>query len=281
MRDTVVAVTFTNDSGKFTIILQEPGTFSLQTRRVGWHPVETEPFRLRALDTLAISIDMARQVALLDTVLRVETRGVFNMTPGAEFARKHFALGVGTFVAGLDIQRTGLTLSEYLGKMPGLRLAGTIAGIPAIPGENRTAWVSDAPSRCLYGRIDRSSVLHTLMINSGRWIDDILDVRNIMMVEVYLDRTEVPREWQNETRAEEIYGRNFHEPRRPPPANDYVIGHSGVPRISAGVLSDDAQSFGTTRLLTDDFTGARLSNSTITSIPSGCGFVQIWTRSAW
>ncbi len=286
-KDSAIATTLSSDSGTFVLKLKAPGTFTLQAKRLGWSPLMTSSFPLQVGDSLSLTFDLGRHATALDTVVTVETRGVFAQTPGKEYVRKHFALGVGLIVSGWEIEQTGLSLSEYLGKQAGIGLSQAWAPLsPIVPASDQRGLTSDFSSGCLIARIDRQSVLYMLMTQNGRWVDDVLKVKDVMAVEIYLDRTEVPKEWAMDARPDLLYGRNWTDAHGAP--NDYTIAHIGLPP-PASILADDSASFGTmkitggSRFTTGSAVGVDVSAGTAASTIGGsaCGFMQIWTGTAW
>jgi hypothetical protein len=287
-KDSSVGTAFSSDSGTFLLKLKAPGTFMLEAKRIGWAPIQTSTFTLRAGDTLRLTFELGRHATALDTIVTVESRGVFAMTPGVEFVRKHFALGVGTIISGWEIEQTGLTLSEYLGHQAGIGLTQAWAPMsPIVPAADQRGLASDFSAGCLIARIDRQSVLYKLATENGRWIDDVLKVKDIMAVEIYLDRTEVPKEWALDARPDQLYGRNWTDSHGPPA--DYTIAHTGLP-LPASILTDDQASFGTAPITggtrftnSGSLSGVDVSAGTAASSIGGsaCGFMQIWTGLAW
>jgi hypothetical protein len=265
VKDSILQSILTSDSGTFFVRLTTPGTYSVQMRRVGWTPILTERFDMAAGDTMAFDVEMGRPAVTLDTVVILDTpAGIWQVTPGKEFARKHFADGVGLILNGWEIEKSGLTLTGYLGKQAGISVTKAGATIvPGIPGIEKQMIYSTVGDGCLYARVDRGSVLFKLAFEVAGWIDDALKLKNVMAVEVYLSKEEVPKEWQRDAQGEAIYGRNFQGGQTP---SDYRVGHTGLMNISSEVLEEDSLRFGTTRV----------------ADPAGqCGFVQIWTSTAW
>jgi hypothetical protein len=270
-KDSTIRNVLSNDSGRFAVALPGPGTYSLSLRRVGWAKLMTKPFTVRANDTVStLTFEMARQIVALDTVVSVETRGVFAMTPGKEYVRKHFALGLGAIISGWEIEKTGLSLSAYLGQQAGLLLTQAWPrppnGPPMVPVSEGIGLISQVSTQCLYARVDRFSILYLLITEAAESLDELIKVKDIMAVEVYLDHREVPDEWKQDAWVSELFQRlNGSRP--------YLIGHTGTPSISAETLAEEAPRFATARMAAP---GARGS----ATIPP-CGFLQIWTSRAW
>jgi len=276
-RDSAVATATTTDSGKFSFKAPRPGTYALNLRHIAYTELTTTRADMIAGDTVTITIDMAANGVMLDTVVskETETRGVFKMTSGAEYVRQHYIANKGLIISGYLIERSGMTMSEYLGKMPGVHLSGTTPkGTPVVPAGKGEFLLADGGSQCLYARIDRFSLLYMLMQNHAESIDDVVRVKDVMAVEVYRSHREVPPEWGQDAVATELYSRLNQ-------GNTYVIGHTGFPAIDKGgsnkagdtggmtLLAQDNLDFGTTALDPDD------------NRPPPCGFVQIWTGAAW
>jgi hypothetical protein len=291
-KDSTLRNVLSSDSGRFSVTLPGPGTYSLSLRRVGWSQLMTKPFTVRANDTVsALTFEMVRRVVALDTVVSVESRGVFAMTPGKEYVRKHFAEGIGMIISGWEIEKSGLKLSQYLGQQAGLHLSEVYApGTPLVPGDNGMAVLSDVSTQCLYARVDRFSVISMLIQEAAETIDEMMKVKDIMAVEVYLDHREMPKEWKQDAWVTELYSR-LNSGRQ------YIIGHTGFPTIRADELADEPGRFATQRVASldrgagssltrtvvtdaDGVSSARYNGSGVTMIPP-CGFLQIWTARAW
>jgi hypothetical protein len=276
-RDSLLRQVLANDSGKFVFHMPDPGEYALQFKRIGWQPVTTTVFKLNKGDTLSITIDMARNAVSLDTMIAKETRGVFEMTKGQEFVRQHFLLNTGMIISGLEIEKSKLLLSEFLGRQAGVKLVPTWdVRQPVVPGQGRRVLMADATGGgCLYARIDRGSLLFKLMSEAAGWVDDAVKTKDVMAVEVYLDRSDVPKEWQFDARPEVMYSRNFMgrgntrtSTRSGLPPGDLIIGDTGVPKLTGEMVTEDAASFGTVAINAD-------------GLPPACGFLQIWTGAAW
>jgi hypothetical protein len=276
-RDSVLRQALANDSGKFMVNMPDPGEYALQFKRIGWQPIQTTVFKLRAGDTASMTIEMARNAVSLDTIVARETRGVFEMTKGQEFVRQHMLLNTGMIISGFEIEKSKLLLTDFLGRQAGVKLVSTWdIRQPVIPAEGRRVLSADVPSGCLYGRVDRGSMIFKLMTEAAGWVDDAVKTKNIMAIEVYLDRSEVPKEWQFDARPEVMYSRNFMGRGNTRtstmgglPPGDFIIGDTGIPKLTAEMLADDAANYGTVAI---GGTGV---------LPPACGLLQIWTGAAW
>jgi hypothetical protein len=275
-KDSVLRQVLANDSGKFVVHMPDPGAYALSFKRIGWQQVMTTVFKLRAGDTLAITIDMARNAVALDTMIARETRGVFEMTKGQEFVRQHLLLNTGMIISGFEIEKSKLLLSEFLGRQAGVKLVPTWdIRQPVVPGQGRRVLTSDVTGGCLYARVDRGSLLFRMIHEAAAFVDEAVKTKDVMAVEVYLDRSEVPKEWQFEARPEVMYSRNFVGSGNMRvggssglPPGDYIIGDTGAPKLTGEMLSDDGLAFGTVAI------GGGM-------LPPACGFLQIWTGAAW
>jgi hypothetical protein len=275
-RDSVLRQALANDSGKFLVNMPDPGEYALQFKRIGWQPIQTTVFKLRAGDTASMEIDLARNAIALDTIVTRETRGVFEMTKGQQFVQQHLLLNTGMIISGFEIEKSKLLLSDYLGRQAGVKIA-SIWDVrqPVVPAQGRRVLTADVPSGCLYGRIDRGSLLFKLMTEAAGWVDDAVKTKDVMAVEVYLDPSEVPKEWKFDARPEVTYSRNFmgrgntRSGTAGTPPGDFLIGDTGIPKLTGEMLADDAANYGTVAS-----TGGHM-------VPPGCGLLQIWTGAAW
>lgn len=285
--DSVVTYAFSTDSGTFVLKGIGPRRYSIDLRRIGFQQLTTAYVTLADKDTVVLQFDMERSETVgLDTV-RVEERRSWwsSATPGKTWVQNHAKLGLGLFVAGSLIERSGLSFSEYLGRLEGLTLIGTtVRGYPMVPARNGLFLTSTFPSRCLYARIDRQSVAQYLIASQRESIDDLLKMNQIAAVEVYRDRTEIPEEWKDAGFVKELFYRKNG-------GVEYLLGHPGNSDLPDAMINGDA--FGarsaTRGLLTDnrhainntarpDMT--QLVTRENISTPA-CGFLQIWTNSAW
>jgi hypothetical protein len=277
-----------SDNGSFALRVPRPGSYYMDVRRLGYVRILGRALLVRGDTSLVVTMDAV--VQRLDTVHTTETGIQSRLTPGREIVRRHLLLGRGLIVSGLEIERSGLLLSEYLGKLDGLKLVGVPPPqTPAIPGRGGFIVGTSRPNpTCLYARVNHSSLLWMLMQRTRATIDDLLLLREVMAVEIYRSRDEIPREWRSEMIVQDLFYRDNG-------GTPYVIGHSGA-LVDGGTLQHDSLSFLTLRLYTTRDTtllrrpagmsGARtrggggLRPPRMHNIPD-CAFVQIWTRLAW
>lgn len=282
--DSVIALAISSDSGVFVLHGAGAARYALDIRRVGFQRLATTHMRLAPGDTVTVTLELARsEIIALDTV-RIEERSSWwtSATPGRTWLQNHARLGVGVFVAGAMIEQSGLSLSEYLGRLDGLSLTGvTVRGYPVIPARNGMFLTSTFQSRCLYARIDRQSLAHYLIASRQESIDDALKLSQIAAVEVYRDRTEIPGEWKDAGFVREMfYRRNG--------GAEYLIGHPGNSDLSSMVGDDAFGARSATRGLVSENRGLRIARTDLSqsvtrenlSTPT-CGFLQIWTNKAW
>lgn len=273
----------TSDSGTFAIRVPAAGEYRLDGRKVGYLPIIARVVRATGGVTM-IEIEMERLSVQLDTV-RTTDRNLSKVTTGSQYVRAHLALGKGIIVSGFDIQRSGMLLSEYLGKLDGVALRRAPPPYtPVLPGRNGFLTGDGKHNTlCLYGRINHVSPLHILMQKRYESLDDILDVREIMAVEIYRNVSEIPREWRQEMVIENLYLRRNMDMK-------YTIGHPGAAIPYSWLMEDH---FAMEFLFSNNRFSPSLPPSPrpgqpppaagikkITAIPQ-CGFMQIWTRAGW
>ena len=133
------------------------GDFVVSIRHVGYVPVQFEATSSSG-DSVRSRIALVRLPTTLDTVRTsapndTAYRGLFSVTPGREQFLHHMELEKGHFVTGIDILRSGMTLSQYLLA----RFADTLKVIDlphgaVVPIMHRP--VPDDDHGCLYIRID-------------------------------------------------------------------------------------------------------------------------------
>ncbi|HTR77013.1 MAG TPA: carboxypeptidase-like regulatory domain-containing protein [Gemmatimonadaceae bacterium] len=282
--DSTIAAQSTGDSGQFLFRLPGAGKYSLDLRHISYVPMTTTPAELELGDTVSVVLEMALNPVMLDTVMThapSETRGVFAMTSGQEYVRKHFVSGTGMIVSGAQIELSGKTMSEYLGALRGMHLSGATGSafsssvsdnaLPTIPAGKGEFLFSDSGSQCLYARVDRFSLLYLLMQNHAMSIDEVVKVKDVMAVEVYWSPRQVPPEWRQDAIATQLFSRQNN-------GQTYAIGTTGFPAIDTTGFMDPM--FGATPLNMDNAIYGTAPLPRQDTAPP-CGFVQIWTGAAW
>jgi hypothetical protein len=308
----------TADSGTFSVRARRAGAYTLTVKRVGYEPVS---MRVDLADgqTTERLIMMAELSVAIDTV-RVQGRlaSFFSKTPGRTWYQQHLLGNTGQMVSGVEIKASKLSVMEFLGSMPGFRVVSTVRtpvpggysanSPPTIPGKGGFLLASGG-EECLYGRIDRYSIVGLLDMYDADVIEDLVDVDEIMGIEMYANQREVPAEWRNGVL--DLVWRTNRDGR------SYFIGDPGFPsrlRPSVREISSDpadnrpapmmfwARHPVPPLIMTD--------SATMTPLPLGnwsrlqriwtalkdiepksfvlptltkpqCGFVQIWTKRAW
>jgi hypothetical protein len=271
-------------NGTFSLTVPRRGAYHLDARRIGYVPIMGRALDVQRDTTIALALDV---VALrLDTVYTRDTEDKPKLTPGREMVRRHLLLGKGLIVSGWEIERSGMLLSEYLAKLDGMKLIGVAPpATPAIPAKNGFIVGTSRPNpTCVYARVNHASLFSMLMQQSRGTIDDLLLLREIMAVEIYRSRQEVPKEWRAEMIVQDLFVRDNG-------GASYVIGHSGA--VIDWLSLDQDVEFLTQRVFTIRDTtllrrppGAPRPTRVLArpprmhSIPD-CAFMQIWTRLAW
>jgi hypothetical protein len=316
---TVLTSVRTNDSGRFELRAPAAGPVMVHFKRVGYLP-DSARVTLSAATPVTVTHRLRRMPVALDTMRTNANVSFFHVTPGREFFAKHMRANLGQMVSGFEIRRSKLSVIEFLGTIPGLRFTPTVPGVvpgtdratspPTIPGD-KGYLLADGGERCLYGRIDRWSIIGLLDQQDATSVDDLLKVEDVMGVEVFLP-DEVPEEWKQDSHVERLVWRVGAGGR------NYLIGDTGFPRAPRISLRPDLREPVDTRVAPTDYcvpasqlqfvsattipqqppcptryghpvSPAKIVISSVTpssfALPSmavpRCGFVQIWTRVAW
>jgi hypothetical protein len=283
-----VAALTASDNGSFTLGVLQPGKYELAVRRVGYTP-KTHAFRIDAGTEDALVVVWMLQIAT--TLQPVETRAKWlgtwwrpNLTRGAEYVRRHIALGKGIIVSGDEIRASGLPMTEYLSTFEGIRLWNVAPpGTPVVPGSRGRFLSSVYGANCLYARIDRNSMAYLIVGSAVEDVDELLRIGDIRAVEVFRNSHELPPEWKLEASIEEIVERRN-------AGLLYWMGHTSRPRLPP---DQDSSRFGTRVVFGSGDWGRtvpprrrgsaepRTVSARSIQQPPICGFMQIWTKIAW
>jgi hypothetical protein len=315
----VVANMRTADSGTFSVRGRRAGAYTLTVKRVGYAPIS---IRIDLADgqTTDRVIVMSELSTALDTmVIEAKRASFFAKTPGRVTYQQHMLTNTGQMVSGVEIVASKMSVMEFLGSMPGFRVATTVRvpvpgahstnSPPTIPGKGGYL-LSSGKEECLYGRIDRYSIPGLLDMNDADYIEDLVDVEEIMGIEMYTNQLEVPPEWRNgivnlvwrTNRNGQSYFigdpgfparfrptiREFGtDPTDNRPAPDWFWARHPAPpamMIDSATLTQLPLTTPWTRL-TRVWTALKdmeIKSLTLPTInPPQCGFVQIWTKRAW
>jgi hypothetical protein len=255
IRDSVPVITrAADDSGRFDLAAPQPGRYTMRIVAIGYAPyfVPVDGANDRQLGV----IRLGRLPTILDSVVsRANQTSVFQVTPGRVVLQRHAAMNLGQMVSGIEIRRSRLTVTEYLGTLPGLRLMQLVPLGPTIPGVHGYV-VSRTSEGCLYGRIDHWSIPGLFDLLNVKVLEDLVSVDDIMGVEVY-EAGSVPPEWRLAVTSILPVVRDGDAGRRAA-----LVGHTGYP--TRPKVSAEASI------------GA-MKNAT----PPLCAFIQIWTRISW
>ncbi|HTR76934.1 MAG TPA: carboxypeptidase-like regulatory domain-containing protein [Gemmatimonadaceae bacterium] len=284
-RDSTIKVTISGESGQFSIAIPRPGVYALDARRVGYTELTTTAAPLAVGDTVTLELQMAAAAPVMLDTVRSKARDsvtgfLTHVTPGHLVVAQHYKLGKGIIVSGYQLERSGLTLTEYLGHEPGVMLSGIAqSGTPLIPGDKHQFLVSDLKTHCVFARIDHWSVVRLLIQDYAAEVDELLKVHDIMAVEFYHNISEVPKEWMGDAAGwEELYQRSYGLAfgYAQQCGDWYTIG--STEHLDAVVLGRDAASgCPVSRGQAQAGYAAHLVD---TAVPV-CGFMQIWTRASW
>lgn len=184
----------TNDSGRFTAVTPLGLPFLLSTRHIGHAPWTGRYAPLGAGDTLNVEVTLQRADLTLDTVIivaRQKRPWYDDVSAGHELFIKHFRDGKGVFVGGREIEASGLLLTEFLGKVPGLKISPVRPFGPYLRTLDGQFLTTQAGGQCLVFRVDRRPPVN----NPYGGVDGI-DPMAIMGVEVYRNFREVPSDWR-------------------------------------------------------------------------------------
>jgi hypothetical protein len=305
---TVVATRRTDATGVFELRAPRAGTYAVIARVLGYVP-DTSSVTLAAGATVTRTIRLRRMAVALDTVVSSGKTTFTNVTPGRMKYTEHMKLNRGQFVSGLEIQASKVLTSEFLGNMPGFKFVTTVLPVfpafddvrspPTIPGRNGFVLRSNG-NGCLFARVNHWSLAALLDIYEVDHIDDLLDVRDIMGIELYDDLLDVPAEWKVSRFQDQVWhvavdGRQF------------IVGDLGFPRVLRAIVrpdlsdrppADPLMRMGNPIVVPAPYTAppgvyADPRGTAINFIPHSfdlprtngtapaCGFVQIWTRVSW
>lgn len=269
-RDSALKAAVASKTGQFNITIAGGGVIAINVRSIGYTELTTTAARVGVGDTVTLELQLAPTAVTLDTVRAKATNdsgGFFKVTPGHTVFERHAALGKGIFISGAQLEKSGMSLTEYLGHEPGVRLAGMAPkDVPVIPGSNGQFLVSDLKSQCLYARIDHWSVLSLLIQHHAANIDQIAEVKDVMGVEFYHNISEVPAEWRADAALTEVWSRAY---TPYVDADRYMIGTTEhLDRITYQTM--------------DRLSGYRAILYPTGAVPiSVCGFMQVWTKVSW
>ncbi len=227
----VVASGRTSDSGSFEIRAPKAGSFTLRLARLGYEGISTD-VKVESGGRTTSVYRLTRLPATLDPVTAAGRGNAPAVTLGRDMFRRHLLANRGQMVTGLEIQKSKLLLSEYLGMLPGLRLVPTVS--PPAPGQSTTVSPPTIPGRdvyllptsdehCLYGRIDHWSVIGLLDHGHVANIDELLSPADVMGVEVYKSYQDIPNEWRGAALVQQLIWRTGFGGR------NYLIGDTGLP----------------------------------------------------
>ncbi|HTR78003.1 MAG TPA: carboxypeptidase-like regulatory domain-containing protein [Gemmatimonadaceae bacterium] len=277
VKDSTLKVGVTTDSGRFSLTMNGAGVYAIDARRLGYTEVTTTASALAPGDTVTIILELAAAPVRLDTVYtksRPDSTLLTKVAPGHVVVAAHYKAGKGIIVSGYQLEKSGLSLSDYLAREPGVRLSGVKQpGVPLIPADNGEFLTSNQGSQCLYARVDHWPVLFLLIQDQAATLDQVLSPKNIMAVEVYRTPAEVPPEWATDVAMTEIASRSY--------------------TLTFTYTGSDRYTIGTTKPLTP----LQIRQDTVYPPPPGhpgfgalptadapapiCGFMQIWTKASW
>jgi hypothetical protein len=284
-----VAALTASDNGSFTLGVLQPGKYEIAVRRVGFTP-KTQAFRIDAEHDALVVVWMLQ---IATTLQPVETRAKWlgtwwrpNLTRGAEYVRRHIALGKGIIVSGDEIRASGLPMTEYLSTFEGIKLWNVAPpGTPVVPGSRGRFLSSVYGANCLYARVDRNSMAFLIIHASVEDVDDLLKLGDIMAVEVFRNSHELPPEWKLEASIEAIVERRN-------AGMSYWMGHTNRPKLTPDMYAIDSMRFSTRMVFAPADLGklparrrdfVERPKATVRTIQQApmCGFMQIWTKIAW
>ncbi len=251
-----------NALGRFHLTLPLPGSYSIEAHLPGYVatrlPLGPYPRDASAIgDSLDGTIELAAVPGIdLGHIIDSLARRLFIDSPGRVQFESHMGLGKGHFIAGGDLQRSGLPLSEL--SSPLLDSMTLVPkpdpNTPVVPASYISCFSPTTTSHhCLNVRVDRASLPEVMLQRRSDNIDDLLPPTEITGIELYLSPAEVPPDLR---------------PDAFPDKTD-VVARPGYGPYSMGVV-------GTYDLLVQR--GVRLERPPL--LPS-CPFMQIWTRAAW
>jgi hypothetical protein len=278
---TVVASRTANDSGRFDISAPSAGRYDLRIRRLGFRP-ESLSVQLAAGATVTGTYRLRPLPVTLDTVRSSDRTSFFHVTPGRVKYAEHLKLSLGQMVSGLEIQRSKLPVTEFLGKMPGFRLVPLVpVPKPYLPDINSPLTIPGAKgylltttgTGCLVGRIDHWSIVQLLDQDRANDIDEVLKVEDIMGIELYETVRTIPREWQ----FAGFQGVAW----RWSALGHYFMGDTRLTNAPSNPKRTRDSRLATQIVAEGNDLGFRQSIPLGQLAAPACGFVQIWTRISW
>ncbi|HTR76613.1 MAG TPA: carboxypeptidase-like regulatory domain-containing protein, partial [Gemmatimonadaceae bacterium] len=133
--------------------------FDIVIRHIAYVPLRVSESPIAVGDSLIVRVRLVRSTVALDTVRAIDTtykHGLFWVTPGRVQFEQHMDLGRGHFIAGEDIRRSGVAVSQYLLQRFGDSLTAVANSLfPVVPIQQNKFLTSTGSRQCLYVRIDR------------------------------------------------------------------------------------------------------------------------------
>lgn len=204
--------------GSFSIRLPREGAYTVSARRIGLHPIATEPRQVAALGSRVIRFEMSPLPIMLDT-LRTEghkyLKGtLYKLTAGQEWFARHYRAGKGFFTSGTEIMLSRLNACDYFGQIPGLMIvpmeigggAGALRCFDGTAFVTRYVVTRQRPS-CLEAYVDHKFFVNALdtdevgaasafgggegLKSGSRWIS----MRNVRGIEVFTNLADIPKDF--------------------------------------------------------------------------------------
>jgi hypothetical protein len=264
LRDSVIGVGTTSTVGIVLLTAPRPGFYGVDARRIGLVRGYVSPVSAAHGDTVNVNIQLFPPAAVMDTIVTQGRRSIFGVTAPQEFIRRHMLWGRGEIVTGAEMQRSGLSVGEYIARLPGLEIT-TAPGIQlVIPIADGKFIQNRHGAKCLFARVDRTNLPFRLIANSDENLDVSVRMSEVMAVEIYRSRDEIPPEW----RQYSTVGAPQILPRKNG-GTPYIMGGLHEPTVTAETIALDEPAYQTTFAMRG------------INIPLDCGYVQIWTKAAW
>ena len=170
-----------DSAGTFRMAVPRAGRYTLRVARIGYASESSDTFEVRVRENVDVTIRMSVTPVRFEPLLVVERRT--QIRPQAEFERRMASgqnSGLGVFITRKELDSSSAqSITDLLGRVPLLRLS-------------RENVVSNSEGGCI----------PTLYLNGARFqlatgesINDLIQPGSLEGIEIYRNRTELPRDF--------------------------------------------------------------------------------------
>jgi hypothetical protein len=174
-------VTESDSAGMFHVAVPRAGRYTLRIERIGYASGSSETLEVGAREKVDVTICLSVTPIRIEPLLVVERRT--QIRPQAEFERRAATgrnSGLGVFITRKDLDSTSAhSVTDLLGRVPFLRLEG----------ENVVSYSEGGCIPTLY--LNGAS----FQFATGESINDLIQPGSLEGVEIYRNRTELPRDF--------------------------------------------------------------------------------------